>query len=99
MLIQCLGGRPIPGLSRPLPRTLALFALILLLTAESLANILPAATGPSYEGFLEALSRHVPRNEKTLANLNTGYYFERDCLIDYRNLAYLEDVYKRQRLG
>lgn len=44
-----------------------------------------------YKNYLAQLDAHVPAGAKTLANLNGEFAFERGTLLDYRNLAYLEE--------
>ncbi len=45
----------------------------------------------SYEGYLGEIAAYVAPDEKTLGNLNAGFYFENDALLDYRNLSYLKE--------
>ncbi len=54
----------------------------------SIWQIVPVIQGPSYSDYLQQLAAVVPRNAKTVANLNTGFYFDNDALLDYRNLPY-----------
>lgn len=45
----------------------------------------------SYHKYLKEISKVVDRNDRVLANLNCEYYFNNGKLLDYRNLAYLDD--------
>jgi 4-amino-4-deoxy-L-arabinose transferase-like glycosyltransferase len=45
----------------------------------------------SYEGYLNNIATYVSPDEKTLGNLNAGFYFENGALLDYRNLSYLKE--------
>ncbi len=45
----------------------------------------------SYEEYLGGLSALVPPDAKVLGNLNSDFYFENGCLLDYRNLGYLKE--------
>ncbi|MBR5969499.1 MAG: hypothetical protein IK016_04045 [Lachnospiraceae bacterium] len=60
--------------------------------AESAAG--QAAESGSYEEFLEKLAAFVPKDAKTLGNLNTGFYFDQGKLLDYRNLPYVMEAAK-----
>lgn len=44
----------------------------------------------NYNNFLEEFSNYIPKNAKTLGNLNSEFYFENNALLDYRNLAFLD---------
>ncbi len=44
-----------------------------------------------YKDYLANIRSMVPENARTLANLNAEYAFDNVALIDYRNLAYLEE--------
>ena len=57
-----------------------------------------AAIGPvvraysyDYDAYLQTISASVSEDTKTLANLNTGFYFDNDALLDVRNLSFLKD--------
>lgn len=54
----------------------------------SIGEITPWLEKTSYESYLSKLQELVPRNAKTIANLNTEFYFDEGCLRDYRNLPY-----------
>jgi 4-amino-4-deoxy-L-arabinose transferase-like glycosyltransferase len=45
-----------------------------------------------YRNYLAGIQATVPQDAKVLANLNSEYAFVYDTLVDYRNLAYLEDA-------
>jgi 4-amino-4-deoxy-L-arabinose transferase-like glycosyltransferase len=70
-------------------RLLPAVAAAVLLTASA------SSIGPwmrcSYEEYLADIARFVPADSRVIANLNTGFYFEGGCLLDYRNLPYLEE--------
>lgn len=42
-----------------------------------------------YKDYETEISEYVSKDSKTLANLNTEFFFESGNLIDYRNLDYL----------
>ena len=44
-----------------------------------------------YDAYLARLETYLPADARTLGNLNSEYYFENGCLLDYRNLAFLEE--------
>ncbi|MBQ6733373.1 MAG: hypothetical protein IJR00_00375 [Lachnospiraceae bacterium] len=48
-----------------------------------------AASDGTYDGYLRELEALVPRDAKTIANLNTAFYFDQGKLLDYRNLPYV----------
>lgn len=45
----------------------------------------------NYQDYLQQIAEVVPQDARVLANLNTDYYFENGSLVDYRNLAYLQE--------
>jgi len=45
----------------------------------------------NYKNYINNISKIVDPNDKVLANLNTGYYFNTGKLKDYRNLSYLKE--------
>ncbi len=51
-------------------------------------QIHPWLSKEPYGTYLAHLSQYVPADAKTLANLNTGFYFAQGKLLDYRNLPY-----------
>ncbi len=53
-------------------------------------SVLPALAY-SYDDYLAQISAYVSPESKTLANLNTGFYFTNDALLDVRNLSYLRE--------
>lgn len=63
---------------------ICIFAMAL----SSALQIKKQLTHPPYSGYITQLSELVPKDEKTLGNLNTSFYFENDALLDYRNLPY-----------
>ncbi len=64
-----------------------------LLAAVAVAAVISVSPwlSVSYENYLDKLEALVPADEKTVANLNAGFYFENDSLLDYRNLALLSE--------
>ena len=54
----------------------------------STVQIIPFLQMPTYEQYTMQLASAVPASAKTIANLNTGFYFENDALLDYRNLPF-----------
>lgn len=44
-----------------------------------------------YDDYLNQLASSLPNDSKTLGNLSAGFYFENGQLLDYRNLAYLDN--------
>ena len=55
----------------------------------SIGQITPWLFASSYQTYTESLSVLVPKEAKTLANLNTGFYFDQGKLLDLRNLPYV----------
>ncbi|PKM51918.1 MAG: 4-amino-4-deoxy-L-arabinose transferase [Firmicutes bacterium HGW-Firmicutes-7] len=43
-----------------------------------------------YEDYLSEFSSVIPKDSKTLGNLNSDFYFDNSALLDYRNLAFIE---------
>lgn len=68
---------------------IAAAATAILLMAGSYGQIREHAANPSYSSYLEQLGSLVLPGEKTIANLNAGFFFEQGMLRDYRNLPYL----------
>ena len=64
--------------------------LCLGLLVNSIGNILPWLNN-DYEDYLGEIRKHIPADAKVLANLNTGYLFDVNEFLDYRNLAYLSE--------
>ena len=56
---------------------------------SGIVQIAPWIGASPYRHYLNSLAAFVPANEKTLANLNTGFYFEQGKLLDLRNLPYV----------
>lgn len=54
----------------------------------SVLNIAPWTKCGSYDRYLSEIANYVPANARTLANLNTEFYFEENALRDYRNLPF-----------
>lgn len=73
-----------------IPRNrLAAGALALVYGAAALPPVLQALPH-DYEAYLQKISTLIPADARTIANLNTGFYFENDALLDVRNLSYLK---------
>lgn len=66
----------------------ALLALALTLTV---VGDIRAALPYDYAAYLAQVSACVQPETKTLANLNTGFYFQNGALLDIRNLSYLKE--------
>lgn len=64
-----------------------IWAALLLATWQAVAAALPY----DYNAYLKQVATFVPPQTKVLANLNTGFYFDNDALLDVRNLAYLKE--------
>lgn len=64
--------------------------LLLMLTINSISNILPYLNN-SYENYLQEIGKVVDKENIVLANLNAEMYFDNGKLYDYRNLAYLKE--------
>lgn len=45
----------------------------------------------AYDDYTTNIATYVSPDTKTLANLNTGFYFDNDALLDVRNLTYLKE--------
>lgn len=68
--------------------------------AALLAAVFAAAAVPpvlqanayDYGGYLAQIAAYVAPDTKTLANLNTGFYFGNGSLLDVRNLTYLKET-------
>ncbi len=73
------------GLSRiAVPVIAAVFAV------ASAGPILDAYSG-DYQAYMAQIGASVSADTKTLANLNTGFYFDNGRLLDVRNLTYLKE--------
>ncbi len=79
-----------PLLSRVTLRKAAMAALTAVFAVSSALSFAPALAY-SYEGYLSQIAAYVSFGERTLANLNAGFYFENDALLDIRNLSYLKE--------
>lgn len=64
--------------------------LIFLILSLSVIEIVPWLSY-DYQDYLDSIAQFVPNNKMTLGNLNSEFYFENGYLLDYRNLAYLEE--------
>lgn len=69
------------------------YGFIGLTAAFALASVFSFAPdfSYSYDHYLDQIAAFVSPTEKTLGNLNAGFYFENDALLDYRNLSYLKE--------
>ncbi len=79
-----------PLLAKCKGRKTALLALTAIFAVSSVLSFAPAFNA-SYDDYLDKIAVYVAPGEKTLANLNTGFYFANDALLDYRNLSYLQE--------
>ena len=69
-----------------------LLALVLLVGANAFIQIAPIVSQKEqYDGYLAEIASVVPKNAKTIGNLNAEYHFENGALLDYRNLPYLKE--------
>ena len=66
-------------------------ALLAVLFAVTAAGSVSSAYAYDYDAYLHQISAYVSKDTKTLANLNTGFYFENGALLDVRNLSYLKE--------
>lgn len=90
-LFQLLRLFEVPG------RALAVGMTLIFLIWNCHAQVGPWRNVPSYHSYLEQLSRLVPPDARTIANLNTGFYFDQGMLLDYRNLPYLENEHQLEQ--
>jgi len=65
----------------------------LILVSQLLGSVLQIKPflSHTYDDYLESITSTIPSNENVLANLNTEYAFDVDCLYDYRDLDYLNE--------
>ncbi len=71
-------------------RITSMTIILLMVAMNSAQNIYPY-TQTSYGYYLDEIGNTVPKDSIVLANLNCEYYFDNHKLLDYRNLAYLEE--------
>ena len=64
--------------------------LVVLVLSLSVIDIAPWLSY-DYQNYLDSIAQFVPKNKMTIGNLNSEFYFENGYLLDYRNLAYLEE--------
>lgn len=64
-----------------------IWAALLLATWQAVAVALPY----DYNAYLAQVAAFLPPQTRVLANLNTGFYFDNDAMLDVRNLAYLKE--------
>ena len=64
--------------------------LVFLILSFSVIEIVPWLSY-DYQNYLDSIAQFVPNNQMTIGNLNSEFYFENGNLLDYRNLAYLEE--------
>ncbi|MEG1777662.1 MAG: hypothetical protein RR209_01670, partial [Angelakisella sp.] len=67
---------------------LLLCGILAVVLGLSIYNIKPWLALPTYESYKEQLAATVPKDARVLGNLNTDFYFDNDCLRDYRNLPF-----------
>lgn len=70
-------------------KNLMLLILSLLLLTSTLTHLKPYQS--TYETYEEQIAPWVSPDERSLANLNLGFYFEEGALLDYRNLRYYRE--------
>ena len=73
------------GIQKAVP---AIVAAVLAVTA---AGPVQSAYRYNYDAYIQQISAVISSDTKTLANLNTGFYFDNSALKDVRNLSYLKD--------
>ena len=79
----------IKNLNPKFKRSLVLILMMILLLNSGFTIIKDSHY--NYQDYLQQIAEVVPRDARVLANLNTDYYFENGSLVDYRNLAYLQE--------
>ncbi|MFW5794592.1 MAG: ArnT family glycosyltransferase [Bacillota bacterium] len=67
------------------------FSIVFIIISTNTAFALINDNFSSYQKYIDNISQVVANDDKVLANLNSGYYFESGNLFDYRNLAYLAE--------
>ena len=77
----------LPSVRVTIPAVAAIGTAFLLAMVPAVRAALPY----DYALYEQALHGLVSPSEKTLGNLNTGFFFANDALLDVRNLAYLRD--------
>jgi hypothetical protein len=68
-----------------------IITLIIAVLTFNTTSALIIDTHYNYDNYLSEISRVVKKDDNVLANLNSEYYFNNGKLLDYRNLAYLEE--------
>lgn len=68
---------------------LLFFLLFLLLMGNTLSQLKPYES--TYEAYENQIAAWVSPEERSLANLNLGFYFEEGALMDYRNLRHYRE--------
>ena len=79
------------GLPRPPWVRKAVPVVLAVVFAASAAGPVYGAYAYDYGAYTEQISALVSPDTKTLANLNTGFYFDNGKLLDVRNLTYLQE--------
>ena len=79
-----------PVLSGARLKRIALPILAAAFCASTAVSVGPALAY-RYEDYLGRISQFASPSETTLANLNTGFYFENGALKDIRNLSFLKE--------
>ncbi|NLI22219.1 MAG: hypothetical protein GX418_11830 [Clostridiales bacterium] len=82
LVAPLLSGKRLAAIA--LPAVTAVFAL------AAVPGIRTAAAYP-YETYLSQIARYASPEDKALANLNAGFFFENGRLLDVRNLSYLKE--------
>ncbi|MFW6035215.1 MAG: ArnT family glycosyltransferase [Halothermotrichaceae bacterium] len=68
-----------------------IITIIIATLAFNTTSTLITDTHFNYNNYLTQIGKVVDKDDRVLANLNSEYYFNNGKLLDYRNLAYLEE--------
>ena len=68
-----------------------IITVILAILAFNTTSTLINDTYFNYDEYLTEIAKVVTKDSRVLANLNSDYYFNNGRLLDYRNLAYLNE--------
>lgn len=89
LLATCLSGDAFGKIFSGRRAVHAALAGLVLMAALTLSEVTPWLQAGTYDAYLQKLAQYVPAGEKTLASLNTGFYFDAGRLYDLRNLPYV----------